>query len=286
MRWRSIHRQITRQRYGNFSYNYSNASQPSKASGKTMLILDMDETTSSVRDFKFQNDANVNYTMIRYYNQKELIFNVFERLSLKIFTIYAPGLMSLIWSTQHSMNHKQVIDIGIYTQAMDDRAIYHAVFIEIYYNYIFQMKYYPQHQTYFEFKFVISRNPFVRKVNQKSLKTVLILVPNLKRIYSNIVIVDDQSCHNWSKRIPQQLRKNTDRVRIAAFKAQQFLLFSLKSKLSLSDEELFEKILGGLPKFDFLKILKDELKSPNLFRVYENNRYTVWRDLELKRHLR
>ena len=143
IRWKALHQQISEQRYGSFSDPNSSFN----SSKKLLLILDMDETILSTRDVLFdENYAQANYSLIRYQNQHDLKFN-FARISSEnrntnTFSIYAPYLMRLIWDTQHcDNNHKQQIDIGIYTHSVDDNAIYQIIFIESYYNFIHQMQY-------------------------------------------------------------------------------------------------------------------------------------------------
>ena len=225
------------------------------------------------------NTTIIDYSILRFHNQDELVFDVIRApIASKRISIYAPGLMKLIWSTQHSMT--QQIDIGIYTRTGNNFAIYQTILIEMYYNYIFQMKQNLAEYKYFEFKVLIATDPCDQGVVKKSLNKVMRVIPDFAKRYSHLLLVD-HSCNQWDNEIPEEMRQSADNVDILAIKTQRFRLFP-DGGLSYDDQHFREKIIFHLFKMKVMSQVQDGLKSLHVFaQSAEDDQFISWIDWDL-----
>lgn len=192
-----------------------------------LLILDLDETvldqTSYGQSSDFIESQHPSFWDTINHPAHGLMLSINRLYSADMIwiTIFRRFLMNLIAFTQNN-NHNVTWDVMLYSNCGPHLGIFHAVTVEMYYNFVLA-----QTETlneFFYFRYVILRRSHAAsRDNHKSLRKVwkVITSCNPSKTYKNIVIIDDAGDRVWSPDIPKQIGQSN--VRISCFQPHKFM---------------------------------------------------------------
>ena len=234
---------------------FSNLTTP-KYFTPNLLILDLYEAIINQRtyygNFKHRSESADEYWNSM--NNNELIYD-FNRFSLQhrkgdlyidpsktkaLIAIFRKDLVKFIEYTQENG-----YDVILYSCAIPDLLIYHAVTIELYYNFVYAAKHRLdrsrfQRRRFFEFKFVIGK---IDGIRHKSFDILMRIFGNNRYVfnqYQNIVIVESDKGLKWNRTVPQEIVNS--RTNITCYLVSDFVLI----ETLLRSEQLTNKLVAQM----------------------------------------
>ena len=255
-----------------------------------LIILDLDETLLDQREFhRMRVDVSTDrrwegfhLRTSRKYNVKDLTFSIqrsatpsYDGRECAHFVIYRPLLMELLEEHQSSSN------VMVYSLAEPGQLIPHLVLIELYYNFVYQLRdssllrFRMLASAFQEFRFdyVIGRLRDERHQNvlQKSLSTVTGLIGDIYR-FESVFIVDDAADGIWGPELPVLPTNNenvSSRTSVYALKPP---IFNIPDRRDYFEEIVSDAMLrriedGYFEDFkDFISISSTLSMSPDFSR--------------------
>ena len=191
------------------------SSSPPSDPNRTLIVLDLDETIMDQSSFSISNPEYASSFGPRFWRKEnigDLAFSInrFEhravwpqtkdrlnaaRIWLGVFRKYLMEFLSFTLSPSLCTN----CDVILFSAARHDLLIYHAVTIEMYYNFVFDAG----GDASFQFQHVIGRPENARfqmdeRGKRKSLRTLMKLIGCKWKEYTKVIIVDDQASGVWN----------------------------------------------------------------------------------------
>ena len=235
-----------------------------------LIVLDMDETIMDQRSFSKSDRVHEPDVLWKSVNAKDLIinFNQFTRrhnlrrstktMSIGIFRPYFMDFLGFVAATRQN-DSSNTYEAMLYSAAIGELVIYHAVTMEMYYNFVYAVKYKLQK---FEFKHVVSRAKDIRfsaMKRPKSLELLMRLIGNYGRllsVYKHIVIMDDMESKVWNDAVPQEMVDNE--MNIVCYAPWEYSFNKFRSEpVDLSDALLSDMMKIRYQDYTFRQMMKE-----------------------------
>ena len=234
--------------------NFRRSHQPIDVESN-LLIIELDDTIINQKTFYFQRKRTT-HSFWKQSNKYDLIYN-FNRLakpkaigfslerrigdtyddSSGMVGIFRKELMMFIAYLQTN-RRKYKYDIVLYSSGISDLAIYHAVTIEMYYNFYYAIQKDLDRRRLFEFKFVIGR---MGTLSSKSLITLMRMFGSVNGYqyaiakYQKMVIIDPAQSAVWDEIIPKAMQAINSNASVICYAPSEFEpILKLRTPVELS----------------------------------------------------
>ena len=207
-------------------------------------------------------------------NAEELTLDLLHWKEHKVrIGIFRKALIQFIESAQHLLT-----DIVLYSSALPDLVIFHAVMVEMYYNEVHAVR--NGLDARFHFKQVLCRRGDIQYRfvdSEQKRKTLKVFNAALLSQYENVVIMDDQEGHMWSGHVPQEMVRNHVGVAcLAPFPLS--LELDEASMLTLEDMQIVKTMRESDPTFVEMIHLLQTLQNKKV-RIRRSKRL-VWASID------
>ena len=235
---------------------------------RTLFIIDLRETIVDERSVMVESSYEQNLSVIRNYNRNDLVFNLCTAWNTGPYhhslAVYQPNLMQFIAAVQQ----KRVIDVMLYSNSLSWLVIYHAIVIEIYFNYAYSTNHYLKSAAsppkLFGFKLVIGRESGVG-ITLKNLQSVMGAMDGFVKTYSKVILVDDLN-RAWEQILPAQFYLVD--IRVGGIMVDPcFLLFD--TQMVVGRDVTYDQILEIRQGHQLFVALESVVRHPYRYRLWD-----------------